>query len=387
MIYIVFNNSYNEYRLLSVYYSFVSNGIDFREKDISGLSGIGKVENLTPVSFYSNLMLFQTDENIAVLRCNFEHISSFIIPNKYKDKIKKTWGYDSNGNIDTISRFIKINEKVFIECGYWYAGKCDVQYLDFMGNCVYSLDEIGSDLCVINKHIATSCKNEPSFLFGLCDKSLKNLIPAIYEEIITYSMDGHYYIVAKKNLPNNRALIYCYLVKANPIFDRSHAIIEYSYEISTLIDGEYDINVQIYTKYNDYYTAKYPNVGYGFENCEDNKPIPYENYLFSPFVVCTRPDKKQKVICNNSFVSDYNYNDVCQLYISPWLVDYSIQHNQKTSLRNFLFVAIKNENNNMLWGMIDDKGNTIIDIKYQIIRNRNGWVIADNDIYVYCNNE
>ena len=384
LIYIVFNNSYNKYHLLAINYSDNEN-IDFWEEEIYGLSGIGKVGNLTPVSFYSNLLLFQTDENIAVLRCNFEHISSFAIPDKYKDAIKKTWGYDSEGNIDIISKLVKINERFFIECGYWYVGKCDIQYLDFMGNCVYSLDEIGSDLCVVKKNIATSCANEPSSLFGLCEKSFINLIPAIYDEIKSFSMDGHYYIVAKKNIPSNRSLIYCYVVKANPIYDRSHTIVNYTYDSSTLIDGEYDIDVQINTKYSEYYTVKFPNVGYGFDNCEDNESVPHENYLFSPFIVCTRPDKKKKVICNG-FVSDYNYDDVCQLYLSPGLVNFYTQHNQKTLLRGFLFVASKNEEGILFWGMIDIKGNIVIDRKYKKIYNRNGWIIADNDIYVFRNN-
>lgn len=143
--------------------------------------------------------------------------------------------------------------------------------------------------------------------------------------------------------------------------------------------------IKIMDKYNTWemeHEKSIDNIVYGYNGA--NALIELETIeLPNPIIVATNNEGKKKICIDNCFSTDYEYDGIRQLYISPSLIRlYMRIDSSKRKLLNYIYVYKTGESGDIFCGIMDCNGNIVIPIKYKRIVNYDHFVLADHDVYL-----
>lgn len=143
--------------------------------------------------------------------------------------------------------------------------------------------------------------------------------------------------------------------------------------------------IKIIDKYNTWemeHEKSIDNIVYGHNGAE--ALIELETIeLPNPIIVATNNEGKMKICIDNYFSTDYEYDGIRQLYISPSLIRlYMRIDSSKRQLLNYIYVYKTGESGDRFCGIMDCNGNIVMPIKYKRIVNYNYFVLADQDVYL-----
>ena len=142
--------------------------------------------------------------------------------------------------------------------------------------------------------------------------------------------------------------------------------------------------IKIMDKYNTWekeHEKSIDNIAYGYNGA--NALIELETIeLPNPIIVATNNEGKKKICIDNCFSTDYEYDGIRQLYISPSLIRlYMRIDSSKRQLLNYIYVYKTGESGDRFCGIMDCNGNIVMPIKYKRIVNYDRFVLADHDVY------
>ena len=356
----------NDYFLLNI--RNYAGDIRFVGKKLDGFRRLNYSNRLIPVSEYDEYLLFQNQDRIIIADHNYDIISFSCT----QDRNERT--------------FVEVNN---IPClAYVCSDDYSIKYItDFHDNILFSIKVLYDNVCLIRREVIGTYGCKRTYKYGVCYfdcddyESYIVILPVLYDEISFHRIATKHYLIATTKFPNSKKHIYGYNISYDQ--DKPSIIPD------NLLNEDNAIKISIISEYNIQGVERLNNINnvvYGSNIGErENEWATIE--LANPIILCTNYEGKNKIVIAQHFSSDYEYDSIKQLYISPSLLRiYSCIDCSKRLLLNYVYVYISDGKDNYC-GILDCfSGKYLLPVKYKQIVNYNSLVLADKDVYIFLGN-